>query len=159
VRDDPAQLAELRGSIGPRLAGGAPHLTRHDWRPLLEARALDVVMPDVKWMGGISQVRQLAAMAESFGAAVSPHNASGPVATAASVHAGITMPNFIILEYAWGVPTWRSALTAGSERIESGHFPLPSAPGLGIDIDSDIADAHAQPPSSRVEQGIRLPVN
>lgn len=159
VRDDPAQLAELRGTIGARLAGGAPHLSRHDWRPLLEARALDVVMPDVKWMGGISQVKLLGAMAETFGAAVSPHNASGPVATAASVQVAFTLPNVIVIEYAWGVPSWRSELTAGSERIERGHFAVPNTPGLGIAIDTAIADAHAKPLSSAAEQGIRLPVN
>jgi len=159
VRDDPAQLAELRGTIGPRLAGGAPHLSRHDWRPLLESRALDVVMPDVKWMGGISQVRQLAAMAETYGAAVSPHNASGPVATAASVHVAVTMSNFLILEYAWGVPMWRSALTRQTERIDAGHFPLPTGPGLGVAIDSGVASQHADRPELVAESGIRLPRN
>lgn len=159
VRDDPAQFAELRNAMGARLAGGAPHLTRHDWRPLLEARALDVVMPDVKWMGGISQVRLLGAMAETFGAAVSPHNASGPVATAASVHAALAMSNFIILEYAWGVPSWRSALARGTERIEAGHFPLPTEPGLGVAIDTDIAARYGSRLAAGEQSGIRLPLN
>jgi galactonate dehydratase len=159
LRDDPMQLAELRGKIAPRLAGGAPHLTRHDWLPLLEARALDVVMPDVKWMGGISQVRLLAAMAESYGATVAPHNASGPVATAASVHAAVTMANFTILEYAWGAPAWRSSLTRETERIDAGHFPLPTAPGLGVTIDAGVAAEHASPPRRLAEPGVRLPRN
>lgn len=159
VHDDPARLAELRSAIEPRLAGGAPHLSRHEWRPLLQARAFDVVMPDVKWMGGISQVKQLASMADAFGALVSPHSASGPVSTAASVHAGISMSNFVILEYAWGVPAWRGALTSGTEQIVSGHFPLPTAPGLGITIDRSVADQHASPPKAADESGIRLPLN
>jgi galactonate dehydratase len=47
VCDHPDQLAQLRQAIGPRLAGGAPLLSRHEWRPLLEAGAIDVIMPDV----------------------------------------------------------------------------------------------------------------
>ena len=159
VRDDPVQLAELRNLIQPRLAGGAPHLSRHDWRPLLEAAALDVVMPDVKWMGGISQVKQLGAMAETFGALVSPHNASGPVSTAASVHVAFSMTNCLIVEYAWGVPSWRLALTRDTEQIVSGYFPLPTAPGLGVIIDDAVAAQHSTQPSSAAESGIRLPLH
>jgi galactonate dehydratase len=158
VHDDPVQLAELRRSMGPRLAGGAPLLTRHEWRPLLEARALDVIMPDVKWLGGIGQIRKLAAMAEIFGAMVSPHNASGPVATAASVHAAFSLANFIVLEYAWGTPDWRGALTRGTERIESGHFALPLAPGLGVALDDSVAAQHAKPPVAG-PSGIQLPLH
>jgi galactonate dehydratase len=162
VCDHPSQLAELRQAIGPRLAGGAPLLTRHEWRPLLEANALDVVMPDVKWLGGIHAVQKLAAVADMFGVQVSPHNASGHVATAACVHASLNIPNFSMLEYAWGVPRWRADLCRGSEIVEAGYFPAPSAPGLGVELDAEVAAAHAQPPGGHgADQppGIVLPLN
>ena len=54
--------------------------------PLCEQRAVDVVMPDVKHCGGLTEARRIAAIADLYGVAVSPHNPSGPVATAASVH-------------------------------------------------------------------------
>ncbi len=142
-RDEPELLAEFRRSVGPRVAGGAQLLHREEFRALLEARALDVIMPDVKWCGGILELRKLAAQAELHGVTVSPHNFSGPVSAAASVHAAMTMPNLLILEYCFGRPTWRDALACGTERVEAGMFPRPSRPGLGIDLDPALLAGHA----------------
>ena len=158
VHDHLSELVALRRSIGPRLAGGAPILTRHEWRPLLEGGAFDVIMPDVKWLGGIDEARKVAAMADAFGALVSPHNASGPVANAASLHLSLTLPNFLILEYPWGVPSWRGDLTRGTERMVGGHFEVPTAPGLGIDLDLAIASAHSEPPAF-ADSGVQLPIH
>jgi galactonate dehydratase len=135
VSEDPALLADLRRQLKPRLASGEMLLGRDSFRPLLEARALDVVMPDVKWCGGILEARKIAAMAESFGVEVSPHNMSGPVSTAASVHLCATLPNLFMLEYCWGVPPWRGELVRGSERVVNGCIPVPTEPGLGVQWD------------------------
>jgi galactonate dehydratase len=160
AQDNPVQLAELRGSIRCRLAGGAPLLSRHDWLPLLQAGALDVLMPDVKWLGGINQVQKVAAMGEVFGVQVSPHNASGPVASAASLHLSLSIANFIILEYPWGVPTWRDALCRNTETLAGGYFMPPNVPGLGVELDSVIAAEHRQPqPADSRAFGIRLPLH
>lgn len=142
-RDEPELLAEFRRSVAPRVAGGAQLLHREEFRALLEARALDVIMPDVKWCGGILELRKLAAQAELHGVTVSPHNFSGPVAAAASVHAAMTMPNLLLLEYCFGRPVWRDALARGTERLEGGSFLRPAAPGLGIDLDPALLAAHA----------------
>lgn len=137
--DDPTTLAEYRRGLTPRLAGGAPHLNRRDFRPLLESAALDVIMPDVKWLGGMLEAKKTAAMAEVYGVVCSPHNASGPVSCAASVHLCATLANFLILEYAWGAPEWRSNLCRNTEQIENGYFVLPKSPGLGIELDREVA--------------------
>ena len=160
ARDDPRLLAEYRRSIGPRLAGGAPHLSRHDFRPLLESNALDVIMPDVKWLGGISEAKKTAAMAEVYGALASPHNASGPISCAASVHLALSLSNFLILEYAWGTPSWRSPLCCGTERLDRGYFPVPEAPGLGIALDTALAGRHRLALDAHsADQGVLLPLN
>lgn len=160
VRDDPKQLAEYRHRIGPRLAGGAPYLTRYDFRSVLETRSFDVIMPDVKWSGGINEVKKTASMAEIYGVSVSPHNASGPVASAAALHLSLTLSNFLIVEQAWGVPTWRGDLCRGTEHFDRGHFVLPSAPGLGVDLDMAVAAIHSNPPKGdSARQGIRLPTH
>ncbi len=114
-------------------------------------------MPDVKWIGGIQQAQKLAAMAEVYGAMVSPHNASGPVATAASVHLSFTLANFVLLEYPWGVPDWRGDLCRGTETLAGGYFAPPSAAGLGIDLDADLAAAHSEPPLGSFGAGVALP--
>lgn len=130
----PAELAEFRQAIGqPRLAVGEQLLKRSDFRLLLEARAADVIMPDVKWIGGILEARKLAAMAETFSVEITPHNMSGPVATAASAQLSAVCPNFLILEHCWGADELRMELVGGSERIENGALALSTAPGLGVE--------------------------
>lgn len=139
AEDDAARLVEYRRAVAPRLAGGAPILSRHALRPLLEAGALDVLMPDVKWIGGILEAKKAAAMAEVYGIACSPHNASGPVSCASSVHLSFTLANFLILEYAWGAPPWRAELCRGGEQLSEGSFLPPTRPGLGLEIDLVVA--------------------
>jgi galactonate dehydratase len=140
--DDPAELAEFRRSISTRVAGGEQLSGRAAFRPLLEAGALDVVMTDVKWVGGILEAKKIAAMAEAYDVALGPHNMSGPVSTAASVHLAATCPNFLILEYCWGVTPWRAELVDGTEVVVDGHIPLPTTPGLGVHLNHDVLQAH-----------------
>lgn len=135
VLGDPAELASFRRAIRPKLVVGEQLLKRSDFRPLLEARACDVINPDVKWIGGILEARKLAAMADSFEVELSPHNMSGPVATAASVHLSAVCPNLLTLEYCWHIPPWRHELVNGAEQIVNGAIPLPTGPGLGITWD------------------------
>jgi galactonate dehydratase len=140
--DDPALLAELRRTLPTRLAGGEQLCGRAAFRPLLEAGAFDVLMPDVKWIGGILEAKKVAAMAESYAVAVAPHNLSGPISTAASVHLAATLPNFLILEYCWGATPWRAELVDGAEVVAGGHIPLPARPGLGVGLNRAVLDAH-----------------
>ena len=143
VLGDPVELAAFREAIRPRLTVGEQLLKRSDFRPLLEARAADVINPDVKWIGGILELRKLAALAETFEVEITPHNMSGPVATAASAHVSAVCPNFLILEYCWHVPEWRQDLVTGAERIEGGALVLPTAPGLGLAWDPAAARKRA----------------
>jgi galactonate dehydratase len=133
--DDPEEFAALRRQIHPRMAGGEQLSTILPFRQLFEARALDVVMPDVKWIGGISPFREIAHLAAAYDVEVSPHNMSGPVATASSVHLSAVLGNFLTLEYGYAGVPWRDELVAGTEIVEHGTIPLPTAPGLGIDWD------------------------
>ena len=141
--DDPEEFAALRRHIRPRMAGGEQLSTMLPFRQLFEARALDVVMPDVKWIGGISAFREIAALAAAYEVEVSPHNMSGPVATAACVHLSAGLGNFLPLEYGYAGVPWRDELVAGSEIVADGHIPLPTAPGLGIEWDGEAARRHA----------------
>jgi galactonate dehydratase len=140
--NDPPLLAALRATLPTRLAGGEQLCGRAAFRPLLEAGAFDVLMPDVKWIGGILEAKKVAAMAEAYEVAVAPHNMSGPVSTAAGVHLAATLPNFLILEYCWGATPWRADLVGGAEAVVDGHIPLPTQPGLGVGLNRAALDAH-----------------
>ena len=140
---NPPALAELRSRIMTRLAGGEQLQGAYAFRGLFEARALDVIMPDVKWIGGIAEMRNVCASAAAYDVEVAPHNMSGPVATAASLQVSVTLRNFAILEYCWGAVPWRADLVHGTERVEDGYLVLSGAPGLGIEWDGAAARMHA----------------
>jgi galactonate dehydratase len=99
--------------------------------PFLSRRVVDVLMPDVKHDGGLTETANIAAAARIHGLLVAPHNPAGPVATAATAHVISTAPNFYILEYAWGEVPWRADLLTPAERIEDGHLVLSELPGIG----------------------------
>lgn len=139
---NPSGLAEIRGRTRTRLAAGEELLGRASFRPLLDARAVDVIMFDVKHTGGLLESKKIAAMAETFDLAVSPHSPSGPVASLASAQLCATLPNFLVLEHAWGEVPWRADLVNGAEEIHDGHVILSDRPGLGLSLNDRILAEH-----------------
>ena len=111
--------------------------------PLITGQAVDVVMPDVKHCGGLQEARRIAALAELYDIAVSPHNPSGPVATAASVQLCAGMPNFDVLEYQWGEVAWRGELVDPPERFQNGQIAVTDRPGLGIELNDALVREHS----------------
>lgn len=132
----------VRASTESRLAGGEFLVGVESHRRFLQDTGVDVIMADVKYCGGIDTLRQIAGLAESFGAELAPHNPSGPVATAASAQVAVSAFNTPILEFAWGEVDWRSALVCGSEVVEGGRLLLPSGRGIGVDLDATMVADH-----------------
>jgi galactonate dehydratase len=115
-------------------AGGESIFGREGFAPLVAGKALDILMPDVKHCGGIQELRYIAALAETAGLQIAPHNPSGPVATAASVQAVAAIPNFAILEWAFGEVPWREDLITPREEFVNGHITVSNRPGLGHEL-------------------------
>jgi galactonate dehydratase len=105
-----------------------------DARSAISECLVDILMPDVKHAGGISRVLAIARAASEL--VVSPHNPSGPVATAASAHLFAVCPNATVLEYQFGEVPWRSEVVAGVERIAEGRLTVDDRPGLGVTLPS-----------------------
>ena len=137
----------VRDSTGARLAGGEFLIGLAAHRRFLEASGVDVVMPDVKYCGGIGGLLAVTALAESFGAAVAPHDPSGPVSSAATAHAALAAATPQLVEFAWGETAWRSELVGGGETIDGGRLRLRGAPGLGLRLDERVAAAHPFEPT------------
>ena len=127
------------------VAGGESRALCRGWWEVLHRRALDVAMPDVTIVGGISELHQVAAMAASRGIPTAPHGPFGPVVTAASAQAMAAHPEFLILEYAWGEAPWRAQLIQPPERIAGGRLAVAEAPGLGVELDMRVVDEHRLP--------------
>lgn len=137
---DLSALSHIRQSISTPIATGESIRTKSKFRELLATQAVDYILPDVKYVGGILELKKIAALAEAAGILVTPHNPSGPVAAAASVQCMATVPNFAILEHAWGEVEWRSDLVDPPEQIIDGFIEVSQRPGLGIDLNIENLD-------------------
>jgi len=134
----PDELAQIRREIGIPVVIGEATYTKTGFRPLLEKRAADILNPDVACVGGILELKEIAAMAEPFLVAISPHNYnSTTVALASTVHASATMPNFIITEYFLPFVEFGDSICHNQLKPKNGYIELPTAPGLGVEIDED----------------------
>lgn len=127
-------LADLKRRVRVPIACGERLYSRWQFRTLLEMRGADFVQPDVSHAGGISELRKIAAMADSCCIPFCPHNPSGPVANAATLHLAASTPNFYLLEtMATDVP-WRAEVSTEDVRMADGAMLVPTGPGLGIDL-------------------------
>jgi galactonate dehydratase len=132
----------IRRAIRQPMAAGELLFGARGFAPLCRSRAVDVIMPDVKHCGGLLELTRIAALAELDGIAVAPHNPSGPVATAATVHACAGLPAFRLLELQWGEVPWRGELVTPPESFAGGRIAVPRAPGFGIELDERAVRAH-----------------
>jgi galactonate dehydratase len=140
---DIGALAECRREIRPPIVTGEELYTRFEFREVFERRAADIINPDVCNVGGIEELRQIAAMAEAYHVVVSPHNYnSTTVGLAATLHVSAAIPNFLITEYFvnFEPPRREVAVTpSGGERL----LACPTAPGLGIELKEDVLARYA----------------
>lgn len=107
------------------------------FQDLLREDAIDVLRPDIS-LNGISQIRQMAAIAETYYVAVAPYHSGGPVATAAALQLAASLPNFFIQQFPFPQADadrkMRAALAGGVEVVKDGYLQLPVGPGLGITV-------------------------
>ncbi|MCE2400864.1 mandelate racemase/muconate lactonizing enzyme family protein [Candidatus Poribacteria bacterium] len=140
--EDPVPLTDLDAvahvsqSTSMPIATGERLRTLTDFDRLLKRGSVDYILPDVKHVGGLLGLKKIASLAETTNVKVTPHNPSGPVATVASVQCMASVPNFGILEYAWGEVDWRSSLVDPPEQIINGFIELSTRSGLGISLKS-----------------------
>ena len=135
----------IKGRIRQPMAGGEVLFGVAGFAPLYQRRAVDVIMPDVKHCGGLLELSRIAAAADAAGVMVSPHNPSGPVSTAASVHVAAGLRNFNVLELQYGEVAWRGELLTPPERFVNGRIDVANRPGLGITVSDDAIRRHALP--------------
>ena len=129
-------IKEVKDSITIPVVTGEALYTRTEFREVLERRAVDIINPDICNTGGILELTHIAAMAEPYYVAVSPHGwNSTSVAAAAAVHASAVMPNFLIYEYALSVEPVSRDISSKYLKAEGGYIELPTEPGLGVELD------------------------
>ena len=139
-------LLEVKQQSGLRIATGERLFTRFGFREVLERRAADILQPDLCHCGGIMEAKKIAAMAEVYNVLVSPHNPNSPLSTAACVQFATCTHNFDMLEYMVEDVPWREQLFPDAFRIEDGYIIPSGKPGLGIELNEEVARAHPAKP-------------
>ena len=139
---DIAGYLEVKARSGLSIAGGESRMHRKGFWQACNEQILDIAMPDVTIVGGISELSKVAAMAEARDIRTAPHGPFGPITTAASVQVMAAHPAFAILEYAWGEVPWRHDLVLPAEEINNGRIALSQKPGLGVELNPEIVAEH-----------------
>jgi galactonate dehydratase len=137
-------LANVQRAVATPIATGERLISQHSFRELFEKRACSIIQPDITHVGGLSEARRVAAMAEAYRVAMAPHNPQGPVSTAASLELGFATPSYIICEAVHSDVPWRSEIVSEGFTVEKkGRLVRPSSrPGLGIEINEKEVAKH-----------------
>jgi L-alanine-DL-glutamate epimerase-like enolase superfamily enzyme len=153
--EDPCPPENWRDMAEIRAVGGCPILTgenlnrRHGFWDLIIQRAVDLVAPDVQKCGGLLETKRIGELAEMQGIRVAPHNIASPLGTLAAAHVCATLPNFVALEFHGSdLPFWNELVTRADCEgpvIQNGRIRLTEAPGLGCELNEDVAREYLKP--------------
>ena len=140
-------IKEVKEATTIPVVTGEALYTRNDFREVFDKRAVDIINPDICNTGGILELTQIAAMAQPHYIGVSPHGYnSTSIGCAAAIHASATIPNFLIYEYFVSVENVCRDMTIGYLEPHESYIELPTAPGLGVEIDESKPAEHPYAP-------------
>jgi L-alanine-DL-glutamate epimerase-like enolase superfamily enzyme len=137
---DPQALALIRRGSRTPIASCESLFGRRQFRPFLDAQAVDVAIVDVPWNGILESVK-IAALADDHEVNCAPHNFYGNLSTMMSAHFCAAIPNFRIMEIDIDDVPWKDEVVS-PPRIESGQLILPATPGWGVEVDEAALRAH-----------------
>ncbi len=140
--DDITGMARVAAQTTIPIAAGERLTTKTEFARLLEAGATSIVQPNLGRAGGILEGKKIAALAEAHNAQLAPHLYCGPIVGAANIQLAACSPNFLLLE---GILDWggfHAEIVKTPIAWENGYVIPPSAPGLGVELDEDVARAH-----------------
>jgi galactonate dehydratase len=133
------------------VATGEMYDTVGQFFTLAEGGGVNIFQPEPMSLGGIANTLAVADVALAHGSWIAPHQSGGPVATAVCLQLAACVPNFLIQEHfdAFNEP-WTHDLVTWRPTIDpaTGHLSLPDGPGLGIDLDVEVARAHPYDPEA-----------
>ncbi len=127
----------LRRSSPVPIAGGEVLTRRQAFMPWLARGAFDIVQPDVTKVGGISEQRRIAWMADDFGVRYVGHGWNTALGVAADLQMAAAFPHVDYVEFIGGSPYVDGIMTEAFKLDAEGYLPIPNAPGLGVSLDPD----------------------
>ncbi|MED3716324.1 mandelate racemase/muconate lactonizing enzyme family protein [Geobacillus thermodenitrificans] len=134
-------------AVKTTISSGENRYLRSGFREILEGHALGMIAPDIQKVGGLLEAKRIADMADTYYVNVAPHNISSPIGTFASCHVAASIPNFFALEFhAADVPFWNDLILGADEPvIKNGYIHLSDKPGIGIELNEEVAKKYAKP--------------
>jgi galactonate dehydratase len=147
-------MADIRRSTKTPICCGENLFMRWGFTELLEKRAADIIMPDIQKVGGLSEARKIANMADAYYIPFAPHCVVSPVGTMASAHVCASVPNFLVCEWHWinHPDLWKNWVKEG-EIIQKGYITVPDRPGIGVEMNDEVAKKSQIPGTSWFEAG------
>jgi L-alanine-DL-glutamate epimerase-like enolase superfamily enzyme len=139
-------MREVKRATTTPICAGENLYLRHGFRELITRQAVDVIMPDIPKCGGLSECRKIANLAEIYYIPFAPHNVSSPIGTLASCHVCASIPNFLVLEFHWlHRDYWTTIIQEKEDIIKDGYIPLTDRPGIGVELDEEVAQQYQYP--------------
>jgi galactonate dehydratase len=138
----PEEMARVARATSIPIATGERLTTKYEFSRVLQTGAASILQMNLGRVGGILEAKKIAGMAEAHYAQIAPHLYCGPVVGAANIQLATCSPNFLILE---GIEEWggfHAEILKMPIRWEDGYVIPPTGPGLGVELDEDVAAGH-----------------
>jgi galactonate dehydratase len=138
----PEQMAEVARQTKIPIASGERLTTKYEFARLLEMRAASILQMALGRVGGLLEAKKIAGMAEAHYAQIAPHLYCGPIEGAANIQLAACSPNFLILESIEAWTGFHAKILKKPIRWEDGYVIPSNEPGLGVELDEEVALAH-----------------
>ncbi len=136
------EMARVARSTSIPIATGERLTTKYEFAPLLEKQAAAILQPALGRVGGILEAKKIAGMAEAYYAQMAPHLYCGPIEAAANIQLATCSPNFLIQESIETFGGFHAEILKEPIQWQDGHIIPPTKPGLGVELDEDVAAAN-----------------
>jgi L-alanine-DL-glutamate epimerase-like enolase superfamily enzyme len=130
------QTAQVAAALDVPVSGGEQDISLPQFHRMISGRAVDIVQPDVGYIGGISRARKVAVLAEAAGIPCTPHCANDSLLQGFSLHLAAAMPACTQYQE-WSIETtpWTQGVYEPALRVVDGRVDAPTAPGWGVQLD------------------------
>ena len=138
-----ARVCAFAAEHGIRLAGAERQVATSGFKRYVDMKLLKVVMPDIKYAGGYSEIASICRLTAAGGIEFSPHNPTSPLCTLASLHVSAVAENFLIFEHQLAENERYADVMIGKHPpLVNGTYAIPDAPGAGMELNDEVVRAH-----------------
>ncbi|WP_350335785.1 mandelate racemase/muconate lactonizing enzyme family protein [Coralliovum pocilloporae] len=140
--ENPREMARVARQTTIPVATGERLTTKYEFARVLENQAASILQMALGRVGGILEAKKIAGMAETYYAQIAPHLYCGPIEGAANVQISTCTPNFLILESIQDWGGFHAKILKKPMQWQDGYVIPPTDPGIGVELDEDVAEAH-----------------